>query len=62
MQKLSLLKTDTPTNEAKYYNEAPVEATAMSRMHMIYDDRPLDQETVETTKWKEKWAPAQFQR
>ena len=29
----------------------------MSRSHMIYDDRPLGQEGVKTSKWSGKWDP-----
>ena len=29
----------------------------MSRAHMIYDDRPLAQEGVKTSRWQGKWDP-----
>ena len=34
----------------------------MSRMHMIYDDRPLQQEAVKTSRWKTKWTPQDLQQ
>ena len=29
----------------------------MSRAHMLYDDKPLEQTTVETSRWPEPWKP-----
>lgn len=29
----------------------------MSRAHMLYDDKPLDQTAVETFHWPEPWEP-----
>ena len=29
----------------------------MSRAHMLYDDKPLEQTAVETSRWPESWKP-----
>ena len=29
----------------------------MSRAHMLYDDKPLEQTAVETSHWPEPWKP-----
>ena len=29
----------------------------MSRAHMLYDDKPLEQTAVETSRWPEPWKP-----
>lgn len=34
----------------------------MSRAHMLYDDKPLLQEAVRSSKWQGKWDPEALQR
>ncbi len=34
----------------------------MSRAHMLYDDQPLEQEAVRSSRWRGKWEPLELQR